>query len=196
MAVDAVVENGRLVNELDGSIRLGSVQALFSDFHATVDDFPIVGIKFKDIAPFLARKGVVRSCALAAETLLRPHAIDKVLAVDARGFILGAALCAHIDAGFVMVRKPGKLPGAVDRFDYTCEYSSGTLEVTRGAITPGDRCLILDDVLATGGTARATSDFVASEGGTVTAYAFMVEIKALQGRSRLQDAPVVSLIEC
>lgn len=122
--------------------------------------------------------------------------LDKILAVDARGFVLGAALADRLETGFVMVRKPGKLPGPVDRFDYTCEYCSGQLEVTRGAVSAGDRCLVLDDLLATGGTARATADFVKSQGGVVAGFSFMVEIEPLGGRSRLTDAPVFSLFRC
>lgn len=175
---------------------VNSLQSLFHDSHTTIKDFPIEGIEFKDIAPFLAQKGAVRNSAKAMEALLKEHEIDKVLAIDARGFILGAALCGHLDSGFVMVRKPGKLPGEVHVFGYTCEYCTGTLEVSKGLIQPGDRCLVLDDLLATGGTARATADFTLSQGGRVVAYAFMVEINALAGRTKLADAPVYTLIAC
>lgn len=188
--VQANALRGSMLRELG----LTDLQGVFDLSHTTIDDFPIEGIKFKDIAPFLAQKNAVRSSARAMEAMLDGIEIDKVLAIDARGFILGAALCAHIDAGFVMVRKPGKLPGDVDRFGYTCEYRTGTLEVSSGLIQPGERCLVLDDLLATGGTARATADFVQAKGGAVVAYAFMVEIKALEGRNRLSDAPVFTLI--
>lgn len=179
-----------------GRDSLHVVNRLFGDHHVTVSDFPIDGIAFKDISPFLGQKNAVRASAKAMQLMLTDTVIDKVLAVDARGFILGAALCAHIDAGFIMVRKPGKLPGEILSFDYTCEYRSGVLEVSRGLLRPGDRCLILDDLLATGGTARATANFAKSEGAVIVGYAFMVEIKTLNGRIRLDDAPVHSLIRC
>jgi len=94
------------------------------------------------------------------------------------------------------VRKPGKLPGNVQSFDYTCEYCSGQLEVTAGVVTPGLRCLVVDDLLATGGTARATADFIDTQRGLVVGFAFMLEIGALKGREQLVEAPVISLMRC
>lgn len=127
---------------------------------------------------------------------VQPLDFDSVLAIDARGFILGASLADRLGAGLILVRKPGKLPGAVESFDYTCEYCSGQLEVTAGSVSPGLKCLIVDDLLATGGTARATADFVTAKGGIVCGYAFMLEIGGLRGREQLGDAPVISLIKC
>jgi adenine phosphoribosyltransferase len=118
------------------------------------------------------------------------------LAVDARGFILGAALADRAEAGLVMVRKPGKLPGDVHRFAYTCEHCSGHLEVSEGVVNQGDRCLIVDDLLATGGTARATADFSIERGAFVVGYCFMVEIEALEGRKRLHDGPIHTIFSC
>lgn len=161
-----------------------------------IPDFPVPGILFKDISPLLAEPGVLTDTVSAIEPLVAPLEPARLLAVDARGFILGAALADRLRAGFVMVRKPGKLPGDVHQFDYTCEYCTGQLQVTTGVVQPGDRCLVVDDLLATGGTARAVADYVAGRGGIVVGYCFMVEIVALGGRTRLHDAPVVSLLRC
>jgi adenine phosphoribosyltransferase len=144
----------------------------------------------------LARRGALANAVSAIEPLVAPLNVDAVLAVDARGFVLGAALCDRLGSGLVMVRKPGKLPGEVLSFDYTCEYCTGRLEVTAGLVYTGLRCLIVDDLLATGGTARATADFTVSQGAIVVGYAFMLEIEALKGRDRLNDAPVVSVVRC
>ncbi|PIG92850.1 adenine phosphoribosyltransferase [Gloeocapsopsis sp. IPPAS B-1203] len=161
-----------------------------------IEHFPIANILFKDIAPVLAQPGMLSRAVSAISPVVMELKPDKILAVDARGFILGAALADRTEAGLVMVRKPGKLPGTVHRFAYTCEYSSGHLEVTDGVIDYGDRCLIVDDLLATGGTARATSDFTVERGAIVVGYCFMVEIEALEGRKRLHDGPVHTIFRC
>ncbi|MEP9387679.1 adenine phosphoribosyltransferase [Mesorhizobium sp. KR9-304] len=161
-----------------------------------VPHFPIEGILFKDIAPLLAKQGVLTSVLSDILGQMQDIQLDAVLGIDARGFVLGAALADRRRCGFVMVRKPGKLPGEVISFDYTCEYCSGVLQVTAGLIHEGLRCLVVDDLLATGGTARATADFVKSQGGEVVGYAFMLEIEALGGRVRLSDAPVISSMRC
>ncbi|GAX45434.1 adenine phosphoribosyltransferase [Tolypothrix sp. NIES-4075] len=166
---------------------------LFDEYLSEIPDFPIKGILFKDIAPVLGRKGVLTDVISTLEPFITPLDVDVILAVDARGFILGGALAASLHTGFVMVRKPGKLPGKVQSFEYTCEYSSGTLEVSEGVIEKSARCLIVDDLLATGGTARATADFVYSLGANVVGYSFLVEIEALKGRDRLTDSPVFTL---
>ena len=161
-----------------------------------IPDFPVSGILFKDIAPLLARPGALTDLLSDTLSQMRDIEVDVILAVDARGFVLGAALADRLEAGFVMVRKPGKLPGKVISFDYTCEYCAGVLQVTAGLVHDGLRCLIVDDLLATGGTARATADFVKTQGGDVVGYAFMLEIEALGGRVRLDDAPVFSAMRC
>jgi adenine phosphoribosyltransferase len=161
-----------------------------------VRDFPIDGIMFKDIAPLLARRGAVSRIAAAMAPAMEKLRADAVMAIDARGFILGAVLADRLGAALVLVRKPGKLPGAVQAFDYTCEYCSGRLEVTEGALAPGQRVLVVDDVLATGGTARATADFAQAQGAVVAGYGFLLEIAAIGGRSRLADAPVTAILRC
>jgi adenine phosphoribosyltransferase len=168
----------------------------FRDTLREIPHFPIDGILFKDVAPMLARPGALTAAASALEPMVAPFDIEAILAIDARGFILGAALADRLQSGLVMVRKPGKLPGDVQSFNYTCEYCSGQLEVTAGVVTPRLRCLVVDDLLATGGTARATADFIATQGGLVVGFAFMVEIGSLKGREQLVEAPVLSLICC
>ena len=159
-----------------------------------VADFPAPGIRFKDIAPLLAER---RAITLAIDALyepLRAAKIDAILAVDARGFVIGAPLADRLGVGFVMVRKAGKLPGEVDSFNYECEYSTGRLEITRGLIQSGAQCLIVDDVLATGGTVHAIAEAVKQLGGSISGFCFLVELTALNGRARLLDAPIFSLI--
>lgn len=161
---------------------------------ATVPDFPVPGIQFKDIAPLLARPGIVQRIAAALAADVAQLQVDTVLAIDARGFVVGAPLADRLGAGFVMVRKPGKLPGRTLGFDYACEYCTGRLEITDGTVRAGARCLVVDDLLATGGTARATADCIVGLGGAVVGYCFLVELAFLGGRTRLADAPVASLL--
>lgn len=158
-----------------------------------IEDFPIPGIRFKDIAPLLAEPSSITKVLDALQEAIT-FPVDLVLAIDARGFVVGAPLADRLRTGFVMIRKPGKLPGEKLTFAYECEYSTGTLEVTEGLIGQGMRCLIVDDVLATGGTARATADFVTALGGKVVGYTFLLEIAVLGGRARLGDGPVISLL--
>ena len=170
--------------------------ALFREWLREAPDFPRPRIVFKDISPVLARPGALARCVSALAPVVESLEPHTLLAVDARGFVIGGALADRLECGFVMVRKPGKLPPPVLSFDYANEYGSGQLEVTPGVIPPGSRCLVVDDLLATGGTARATADFVKSVGASVVGFAFLVEICFLDGRSRLTDAPVVTLFKC
>lgn len=171
------------------------IETLFKSAIPTIPDFPIPGIAFKDIAPMLAKPGLF---ATAIDHLLPPIrelGIDGILAVESRGFLFGAAVAAQLRCGLVLVRKPGKLPGSRDRYDYTCEYSMGQLEVGVSAVQAAARYVVMDDVLATGGTARATADYVRSREAIVAGYAFLLELTFLEGRGRLNDAPVLSLIK-
>jgi adenine phosphoribosyltransferase len=161
-----------------------------------VPHFPISGVLFKDVAPLLARPLALTESASALCPLLAPLEADALLAIEARGFILGAALADRLQCGFVMVRKSGKLPGEVHAFEYASEYCEGVLEVTADIVRPGLRYLVVDDLLATGGTARATADYISSQGGLVVGFAFMLEIEALGGRRRLADASVFSVMRC
>jgi adenine phosphoribosyltransferase len=155
-----------------------------------VPDFPKPGILFYDITTLLRDAEGFR---LAVDQLAKPYAgtpIDLVVGVESRGFILGAAVADRLGAGFVPVRKVGKLPAKTVRVSYDLEYGSDALEMHDDAITPGQRVLIVDDLLATGGTARATVQLVKGLGGIVHAVAFLVELTFLDGRSKLQGEDV------
>jgi len=164
-----------------------------------VPDFPTPGIQFKDITPLLAD---ARAFHIVLDLLAEPFIgadIRYTVAMEARGFIFGGALAARINAGFVPVRKPGKLPAEVDEIAYTLEYGDNRLQMHKGSIVPGSRVMVVDDLLATGGTAAATASLVQKQGGVVAGFAFVVELDALAGREKLlevttRDTLVHSLI--
>jgi adenine phosphoribosyltransferase len=164
----------------------------------TVPDFPKPGIQFKDITPLL---GDPQAFNLTLDLLAQPY-IGKnlafVVAMEARGFIFGGALAARLNVGFVPVRKPGKLPAEVDRVSYALEYGTSELQMHRGSLHDGAAVLIVDDVLATGGTALASAELVRRQGGKVAGFAFVCELGFLPGRAKLREAcgdtPVHALI--
>jgi adenine phosphoribosyltransferase len=159
-----------------------------------VPDFPKPGILFKDITPLLASPRALHVVLDGiAERFIEEH-IDAVVGIEARGFIFGGALAARLNASFVPARKPGKLPAAVDRVTFDTEYSSTELEMHVGSIREGARVVVVDDVLATGGTARAAAELVQRQRGYVIAYAFVVELGFLEGRERLLPVRVESCI--
>jgi adenine phosphoribosyltransferase len=160
-----------------------------------VPDFPKPGILFKDITPLLADpKGFHIVIDALAERFIGEH-IDVVVGIESRGFIFGGALAARLNASFVPVRKKGKLPAAVDRVSYDLEYGSAELEMHKLSIHEGAKVLVVDDLLATGGTALATAELVRRQGGYVAAFAFVVALDFLGGRERLLPVPVVSLLD-
>ena len=159
-----------------------------------VPDFPKPGILFYDITTLLRDAEGLR---LALDAMAAPFVdtpIDLVVGMESRGFIFGAALAYQLGAGFVPVRKPGKLPALTQRVTYELEYGSDSLEIHADAITAGQRVLIVDDLLATGGTARATIDLVSALGADVVACAFLVELSFLRGRARLGDTPIHTIL--
>ena len=166
-----------------------SLKAVIRD----VPDFPKPGIMFKDITTLLKNPKAYRRALDLFTVLCGDHLADKVLAIESRGFIVGAPLADRLGLGFVPLRKPGKLPGKTMRHTYTLEYGEDCLEIHDDAVMPGERVLIVDDVIATGGTARAAGELVGKLGGVVAAYAFLVELSFLDGRSRL-EGDVLSLI--
>jgi adenine phosphoribosyltransferase len=150
-----------------------------------VPDFPTPGIVFKDITPLLADPALFGAVISALAT---GHGrVDKVVGIEARGFILAAPVACRLGAGFVPVRKQGKLPAATHGQTYHLEYGTATVEVHMDAFAPGDRVLIVDDVLATGGTARATAELIRRSGAHVTAIAVLLELGFLSGRDGLGD---------
>ena len=176
--------------EAEGDPRLGILRARVRD----VPDFPKPGILFRDLTPLLADgEALRRAIELLAERLAlhRPHLI---VAVESRGFIFGAPVAAALGIGFVPVRKRGKLPFRTAQRSYALEYGNDTLEIHADAFVAGAHVAIVDDLLATGGTAQATVELVHELGGQVACAAFVVELAALSGRQRLYGAPVESLI--
>ncbi len=159
-----------------------------------IPDFPIPGILFRDITPLLKDKqGFRRAIDLFVEKFIR-RGIDYVVAIEARGYILGAPIAYAIGAGFIPVRKPGKLPHEKLSEEYALEYGTNTLEIHSDAIGSGDRVLVVDDLLATGGTAAATARLLQRLGATVEAFAFLVELSALHGRRALPEGEVVTFV--
>jgi adenine phosphoribosyltransferase len=163
-------------------------------FIRDIPDFPTPGILFKDITPLLLDPTALDSAVSQLAARVAPAQVDYVVAAEARGFILGAALARELDAGFVPARKPGKLPGETVSAEYALEYGIDSLEVHADAMAGGAKVLIHDDLLATGGTAGALSDLVIGLGGEIVGCAFLIELAFLGGRQRLVDYPVHSLI--
>ena len=165
---------------------------LISTLVRDVPDYPQVGVVFKDITPLLADGKAFAAVVDALAVTYGP--VDKVAGIEARGFILAAPVANRLGAGFVPIRKQGKLPGATFAEDYDLEYGTATIEVLTDAFVPGERVLVIDDVLATGGTARATADLVQRAGARVAGLAVLLELAFLNGRARLADLPVTALL--
>jgi adenine phosphoribosyltransferase len=149
---------------------------------------------FKDITPLLVAPEALDAAVVQLAGQVEPLSVDLVVAAEARGFILGGALARQLGAGFVPARKPGKLPHETLNIEYGLEYGIDSLEVHIDALAPGTRVLLHDDLLATGGTARAVCDLVVRLGGTIVGCAFLIELKFLGGRERLAHYPVQALI--
>jgi adenine phosphoribosyltransferase len=164
------------------------ISALIRD----VPDYPQVGVVFKDITPLLADGKAFAAVVDALAVTYGP--VDKVAGIEARGFILAAPVANRLGAGFVPIRKQGKLPGATFAEDYDLEYGTATIEVLTDAFVPGERVLVIDDVLATGGTARATADLVQRAGARVAGLAVLLELSFLNGRAKLAGLPVSALL--
>jgi adenine phosphoribosyltransferase len=159
-----------------------------------IPDFPSKGIVFKDITPLLADPRAFHIVLDSiAERFIGTH-VDVVVGVEARGFIFGGALAARLNASFVPARKPGKLPASVDKVAYATEYSTAELEIHKDSIKRGARVVIVDDVLATGGTAKAAANLVGVQHGEVIAYAFVIELDFLKGRSVLMPTRVEAVV--
>jgi len=159
-----------------------------------VPDFPSAGVTFKDITPLLAKPSAFSSAVDAIVVSFGRGSIDKVVGIEARGFILASPVAYHFGAGFVPMRKHGKLPRATHQETYDLEYGTETLEVHADAFDDGDRVLIVDDVLATGGTAAAACELVARAGGRVAGLAFLIELTFLGGADRISGHDHMSLL--
>src|SRR5213594_1108743 len=169
---------------------IAEVKALIRD----IPDFPQKGIVFKDITPLLADQDAFSAVIDLIVVHYGRGNVDKVLGIEARGFILASPVAYHFGAGFVPVRKEGKLPWQSEREEYALEYGTATLEIHRDAISPGERVLIVDDVLATGGTAAAAVSLVSKLGGSVVGLGFIIELAFLRGRESLAGYDFFSLI--
>ena len=159
-----------------------------------IPDFPIAGILFRDITPLLRDKQGFRAAVDLFAERFRDRGIDRVVGIEARGYILGAPVAYAIGAGFIPVRKPGKLPYEKLSEEYALEYGTNTLEIHADAVEKGERVLVVDDLLATGGTAAATGRLLERLGASVEAYAFLVELTALNGRAALGSAEIVTFV--
>jgi adenine phosphoribosyltransferase len=169
-------------------------QSSLRSYVRDIADYPIEGVTFRDITPLLGNAAALAQAVDGMVEQFDGVEIDHVVGVEARGFIFGAAVAYRAGAGFVPVRKAGKLPWAVVREEYSLEYGSDKLEIHRDAIHPGERILIVDDVLATGGTAAATAKLVEALGGVIAGLAFLIEIDELGGRAKLGNRSAKALL--
>ncbi len=160
-----------------------------------IPDFPKPGILFRDITTLLKDKKAFKQAVDNLANEYKNKKIDKIVAVEARGFILGGVIAHKLGAGFVPVRKKGKLPAKTNSVTYDLEYGTDTLEMHHDAIKPNDRVLIVDDLLATGGTVKAVTDLVRQLEGKIIGIAFLIELTDLKGIGKLKDYPVYSLIK-
>lgn len=172
------------------SVSIADIEAAIRN----VPDFPKPGIQFKDITPVLADGRLFSGVMDLMLEGVKPGSVDKIVGIDARGFIFGAAAAVKMGVGFVPVRKKGKLPWATHEQSYDLEYGSNTMAIHIDAVHPGERVLLLDDLLATGGTAAATVKLLEKLGAKIVGLNFLIELKFLDGRARLADFPVRSLV--
>jgi adenine phosphoribosyltransferase len=163
-------------------------------FIRDIPDFPKPGILYRDITPLLASPEAFGEAIKQMAERFRDSSIDAIVAAEARGFIFAAPLALELNASFVPIRKPGKLPSATHSFDYDLEYGSDTLEMHTDGVTAGQRVLVMDDLLATGGTVAACCKLVEKAGAEVVACAFLIELAALQGAEKIAPREVFSLI--
>lgn len=159
-----------------------------------IPDFPQPGISFKDITTVLKDPQGLRQTVQAMADHFRDRGVDLIVGVESRGFLIGAPLAYELGTGFVLVRKPGKLPAATLRVEYEKEYGTDALEIHKDAVEPGQRVLLVDDLLATGGTIAAAAQLVEQLGGEIIGFAFMIELGGLQGRAKLGDREIFTLV--
>lgn len=160
-----------------------------------IPDFPKPGILFRDITPFLENPRIFKKTIQHLKDHYLPYKISKVVGIEARGFIIAAPLALELNAGFVPVRKKGKLPYKTESVTYQLEYGTDTLQVHSDAIKKGERVLVVDDVLATGGTAKAVCDLIKRLGGDIVSIFMLIELTALGGREKLADYDLYSLVK-
>ena len=171
--------------------RIGLLRARVRD----IPDFPKPGILFRDLTPLMGDRATFKLCVDLLAEKIAPHRPEIIVAVESRGFIFGAPVAAALGIGFAPVRKPGKLPFKTHKRTYDLEYGTDSLEMHADAVVEGTTVVIVDDLLATGGTAAATVELVRHQGGRIAAVAVVVELALLNGRARLDGVPVDSLIQ-
>lgn len=164
------------------------------DYIRAISDFPKPGIMFRDITPMLKSADAMKEVIQQLAAPFRDQNVKSILAAEARGFVFGAPLAMELGCAFIPVRKPGKLPGETKSFQYDLEYGSDTLEIHHDAVADGDRVLLVDDLLATGGTIEACMKLAKQQGAEVVGAAFVIELAFLNGRKRLDDTEICSLI--
>ena len=168
----------------------------YTKFVRDIPDWPTEGVMFKDITPLLGDKDAFKAAIDEMAAPFKDRGITKVLGAEARGFLFGTAVAYVLGAGFVPARKPGKLPSKTISADYELEYGINTLEVHEDSLTKDDVVLIIDDVMATGGTAQAKAELVKTLGAKVVGYSFVLELEFLHGRDKLdQSLPIISLVK-
>jgi adenine phosphoribosyltransferase len=184
-----------MVRQVGGEVKQSEAEpAGLGAFVRDIPDWPRPGVTFKDITPLLGDAAAFAATVGAITEAFAGVEVEMVLGIEARGFIFAAPVALHLGAGFVPVRKAGKLPWHVEAEHYDLEYGTDRLEIHRDAVTPGQRVLVIDDVLATGGTAAATAALVERLGATVVGLGFVLELEFLSGRSRLAGHHVASLV--
>ncbi|KPK54691.1 MAG: adenine phosphoribosyltransferase [Myxococcales bacterium SG8_38_1] len=160
-----------------------------------IPDFPKAGILFRDITPLLADVEAFRTSIQLIMEGLDGESVDAVIGIESRGFMFGAALADKLGVGFVPIRKPGKLPAATFRAEYELEYGSDAVEIHQDALTSGDRVVVVDDLIATGGTAKAAAQLVQQCGAEVAAFAFVINLVGLEGTKKLEPDKVISILD-
>ncbi|MDD7464241.1 MAG: adenine phosphoribosyltransferase [Anaerococcus sp.] len=160
-----------------------------------IEDYPVEGISFKDITTLLKDREAFKETLDLMEDALKDIDFDYIVGIESRGFLFGAPLADRMKKGFIPVRKPGKLPADIEKVSYDLEYGANELEIHKDAINKGDRVIIIDDLIATGGSAQATAKLIESLGGEIAGFEFLIELTSLKGRELLKDYKVKSIIE-
>lgn len=160
-----------------------------------IEDYPIEGISFKDITTLLKDKKAYKESLDQLEREIKDLDFDYIIGIESRGFIFGAPLADRLGKGFIPIRKPGKLPGEIEKISYELEYGNNELEMHKDALNPGDKVIIIDDLIATGGSAKAAARLIESLGAEVTAFEFLIELEELNARDVLSDYKVISIVK-
>ena len=160
-----------------------------------IEDYPIKGISFKDITTLLKDKEAYKKSLDVLEKEVASLDVDYIVGIESRGFIFGAPIADRLGVGFIPVRKPGKLPAEIEKVSYDLEYGQNELEMHKDALSKGDKVLIIDDLIATGGSAQATAKLIESQGAKVAAFAFLIELTSLKAREKLSDYKIISLVQ-